>query len=113
MFTIIIRVYNKKINALLKKNALILKSMGMNQKMLSQMNGNILWMYHGVAFLLMLVVVFGIGNWIPQVKALLIYYRFYHVIILFLLCALATAVTIEVLNRYLARLLKAGSEVRV
>ena len=96
-----------------KKNALILKSMGMNQKMLSLINGNTLWMYHGLAFLLMLVAVFGIGNWIPQVKALLIYYRFYHVILLFLLCALATVVTIEILNRYLARLVKAGSEVRV
>ena len=61
----------------------------------------------------MRVAVFGIGNWIPQLKALFIYYRFYHVILLFLLCALATVVTIEILNRYLARLVKAGSEVRV
>ncbi|MBR2045077.1 MAG: ABC transporter ATP-binding protein [Agathobacter sp.] len=96
-----------------KRSALILKSMGMSQSMLSKINQNTLWMYHGIAFLLMLVLVFGFGNWIPQIKAILIYYRFYHVILLFLLCSLAIGVTIGIVNRYLARFVKAGSEVRV
>lgn len=96
-----------------KRNALILKSMGMSQRMLSQMNRNTLWTYFGTAFLLMLLLVFGVGSWVPQVKSLLVYYRFYHVLLLFFFCSLANGITILLYNRYLANLVKAGSEVRV
>lgn len=96
-----------------KRSAMILKSMGMSQKMLEQINAKTLGMYHVVAFVCMLICVFLFGNMIPQVKNILIYYRFYHVLILFVLCSLANIVTIALYNHYLARLVKAGSEVKV
>ena len=61
----------------------------------------------------MLLVAFGFGNWIPQIKALLIYYRVAHVLLLFVICSLANILTIVIYNHYLARLIKAGSEVKV
>lgn len=96
-----------------KKDAMILKSMGMGQRMLSQVNGNTLFSYHLIAFCMMLIVAIGLGNVVPQMKALFIYYRYYHVILLFVICSLASMTTIWVYNRYLARLIQAGSEVKV
>lgn len=96
-----------------KKDAMILKSMGMGQRMLSQVNGNTLFSYHLIAFCAMLIVAIGLGNVVPQMKALFIYYRYYHVILLFVICSLASMTTIWVYNRYLARLIQAGSEVKV
>ena len=96
-----------------KRDAIILKSIGMNQKMLSKVNANTLFTYHLIAFVLMLLIVFGVGNWIPQVKSLLIYYRVAHVLLLFVICSLANILTIVIYNHYLARLIKAGSEVKV
>ena len=96
-----------------KRDAVILKSIGMNQKMLSKVNENTLFTYHLISFVLMLLVAFGFGNWIPQIKALLIYYRVAHVLLLFVICSLANILTIVIYNHYLARLIKAGSEVKV
>ena len=96
-----------------KKDAMILKSMGMKQNMLSKINASTLFSYHMLAFLIMLIVVFGIGHAISQIKALLIYYRFYHVLLLFVICSLANIITIVIYNHYLAKLIKAGSEVKV
>lgn len=96
-----------------KKDAVILKSMGMNQKMLSQINANTLFTYHLIAFSLMLLVALGTANCVPQIKALWMYYRFYHVLLLFVICSLANSITIVIYNHYLANLMKAGSEVKV
>ena len=96
-----------------KRDAMILKSMGMGQKMLSQVNRNTLFSYHMIAFGLMLLVAFGLGNIVPQMKALLIYYRFYHVLLLFVICSIVNVITIWIYNHYLARLIQAGSEVKV
>ena len=96
-----------------KKDAMILKSMGMGQRMLSYVNRNTLFSYHMLAFGIMLLVAFGIGNIVPQMKALLIYYRYYHVLLLFVICSLVNMMTIWIYNRYLAKLVQAGSEVKV
>ena len=97
----------------LKRDAIILKSMGMGQKTLSKVNANTLFSYHLIAFGLVLFAAFGAGNFVPQIKAVLIYYRFYHVLLLFVICSFANAMTIVIYNQYLARLIKAGSEVKV
>lgn len=96
-----------------KNNALILKSIGMNQKTLSYMNGFTLLSYHTIAFGVMLMLVAFVGKKIPQFNRLLIYYRGCHIFILLVISMAAVFVTVMLYNRYLARLLKAGSEVRV
>lgn len=96
-----------------KKDAMILKSMGMGQKMLSQVNRNTLFSYHMIAFCVMLLAAYGLGNVVPQMKALLIYYRYYHVLLLFVICSLVNMMIIWIYNRYLARLIQAGSEVKI
>lgn len=96
-----------------KNNAFILKTMGMKQSVLARINRYMLLGLNTYTFFMALIVVILLGNVIPQVHNILIYYRFYHVFIIFAVGTLAVFVTAYLYNRYLARLLKAGSEVQV
>lgn len=96
-----------------KKSDLILKSIGMKQRILTLMRGYALVCYTTIAFGLMMIGVFTIGRGVAQVENLFIYYRFYHVMLLFVLNIGAMVLTTLLYNRSLMKSLRAGSEVRV
>lgn len=96
-----------------KSSDLILKSIGMSQKTLTYVKGYTLCSYSVIAFGVMLLLVFTLGAGVSQIKDLLIYYRIYHVLILFVISIGAMLVTTWWYNKYLARFLRAGSEVQV
>lgn len=96
-----------------KKDDLILKSIGMEQHTLTLTRGYTLICYAGIAFILMLICVFTIGRSITQIENLFIYYRFYHVVLLFVISTGAMLSTTWLYKRTLMKSLRAGSEVRV
>lgn len=96
-----------------KRSDLILKSIGMQQHTLTLTRGYALVCYVGIAFILMIISIFTIGRSIAQIEHLFIYYRFHHVILLFVISVSAMILTTWLYRRTLMKSLRAGSEVRV
>lgn len=103
------------VNALLRtgrKDCLILKSIGMEQTVLREMNCITFLCYEFIAFGIMLAGAVTAAQFVPQVKALFIYYRFYHFLILLALNLFSALLTVFWYNLSLGRQLRAGKEGR-
>lgn len=103
------------VNALLrtgKKDCVILKSIGMEQKVLKRINRGSFLCYEAAAFVIMLAAAAVSSRFVSQVRALFIYYRFYHFLILFALNVGAALIAVLWYNWGLGRQLQAGKEGR-
>lgn len=92
---------------------LILKSIGMAQKTLSKVKAMVLFAYSVIGFVVASILFFGAAALVPQIHALVIYYRFYHIAFVFVLGMLVVLATTWIYKKYLTKLLRAGSEVLV
>ena len=93
-----------------KNDCFILKSIGMEHQVLAGVQRNTLLFYSTIAFVIMVAVAFVLNHYVPQVHALMVYYRIQHWALLLGLNWGAVLITAWTHNRYLKQLLVAGIE---
>lgn len=93
-----------------KNDCLVLKSIGMEQQILGRVQINTMLCYCVMGFVPMFIVAWILNEYVPQVHALVVYYRIYHWVILLAMNLMAVFVTACLHNRHLKQLIVAGIE---